>query len=47
MLKTEKELSTALIYITNKFKNVLTLQNNGFIYNKLEVILFIANEFCL
>lgn len=37
LLKKEKELSTALIYISNKFKNVLTVQYDGFIYNKLNV----------
>ena len=33
----ENELNTALIYITNRFKNISTFDKNGFIYNKLEV----------
>jgi len=36
-IKKENELNTALIYITNKFKNVLSFKYNEFIYNRLDV----------
>jgi len=37
LIKEENELNSALIYISNRFKNILSFEKNNYIYNKLEV----------